>query len=306
MNVAAIMNTRGASAPDRSGALIEARGIVKIYPTVSGEPVLALDHLDMAVARRRVRLPGRPVGLRQEHAACACSPASTAPTPARSAGGPTHRRSFGARSAWCSSRPRCCPGSRSGRTSRCRCASAATASANRESAVRELLRIAGLQGFENKYPYELSGGMQQRVAICRALVRDPEAAADGRAVRRARRADPRADERRAAAHLARQPQDRGADHALHRRGGVPRRPRGGDVGAARPHHPRTRPSICRARASPPKPSAIPSTSGSRAKSAGCSKRGDDAMTDIPHEPTPRSIWSPRPPRTPSRAAAARG
>ena len=30
-------------------ALIEAQGIVKIYPTVSGEPVLALDHLDMAV-----------------------------------------------------------------------------------------------------------------------------------------------------------------------------------------------------------------------------------------------------------------
>jgi NitT/TauT family transport system ATP-binding protein len=33
----------------RSDALIQAQGIVKIYPTVSGEPVLALDHLDMAV-----------------------------------------------------------------------------------------------------------------------------------------------------------------------------------------------------------------------------------------------------------------
>ena len=44
----------------------------------------------------------------------------------------------------------------------------------REAAVRDLLRIAGLQGFENKYPYELSGGMQQRVAIVRALVRDPK------------------------------------------------------------------------------------------------------------------------------------
>ncbi len=45
---------------------------------------------------------------------------------------------------------------------------------NREGAVRELLRIAGLVGFENKYPYELSGGMQQRVAIVRALTRDPK------------------------------------------------------------------------------------------------------------------------------------
>ncbi len=36
-----------------------------------------------------------------------------------------------------------------------------------------LLNRVGLEGFETKNPYELSGGMKQRVSICRALVHDP-------------------------------------------------------------------------------------------------------------------------------------
>jgi NitT/TauT family transport system ATP-binding protein len=37
-----------------------------------------------------------------------------------------------------------------------------------------LLAFMGLGDFAQKYPFELSGGMQQRVSICRALMRDPK------------------------------------------------------------------------------------------------------------------------------------
>jgi NitT/TauT family transport system ATP-binding protein len=48
---------------------------------------------------------------------------------------------------------------------------------NRKESVeraRHLLELVGLSGNEAKYPYELSGGMQQRAAIARALVHDPK------------------------------------------------------------------------------------------------------------------------------------
>ena len=157
----------------RSDCADRGPGIVKIYPTVSGEPVLALDHLDMAVRDGEFVCLVGPSGCGKSTLLRLLAGLDRADAGSLHAGGQAHRRPVGR-----------------GRRGVPAGDAAAVAHGlaerhlplrvgghrmdSREAAVRDLLRIAGLQGFENKYPYELSGGMQQRVAIVRALVRDPK------------------------------------------------------------------------------------------------------------------------------------
>ena len=42
-----------------------------------------------------------------------------------------------------------------------------------EAKARDLLTLVGLKGFEDRFPWQLSGGMQQRASLCRALIHDP-------------------------------------------------------------------------------------------------------------------------------------
>lgn len=43
-----------------------------------------------------------------------------------------------------------------------------------EARARALLQKVGLAGYEDKFPWQLSGGMQQRASICRALIHEPK------------------------------------------------------------------------------------------------------------------------------------
>ena len=81
---------------------------------------------------------------------------------------------FGAStSPWSSSISGCCRTARSSTTSPSVSRSAARARSDRRNRAQEMVDLVGLSGYENSYPDQLSGGMQQRVGLARALAADP-------------------------------------------------------------------------------------------------------------------------------------
>jgi len=158
-----------------SGApLIRARGLVKVYSTVSGDAVVALDGMDLSMADGEfVSIVGPSgcgkstmlrliAGLDKPDAGEMMLSGEPITGPSRAVGVVFQNATL---LPWMTVwqnviLPLQVGGDNCG--------------GGREAVVKQYLQIAGLSGFENKYPYELSGGMQQRAAIVRGLARDPK------------------------------------------------------------------------------------------------------------------------------------
>jgi NitT/TauT family transport system ATP-binding protein len=154
--------------------LIVVEGVVKIYSTVAGDSVLALDNVNLTVRDREFVCLVGPSGcgkttLLRLLAGLDTADAGTSSLAGKTLNGPSPEVGVVFQQSnllpWFTVLQNVMLPLRVGGGSR---------DAAKIAEIHKLLVIAGLEGFENKYPYELSGGMQQRAAIVRALARDPK------------------------------------------------------------------------------------------------------------------------------------
>ena len=163
--------TRQRSARD---PLIVVERLVKIYSTVAGDSVLALDNVDLTVRDGEFVCLVGPSGcgkttLLRLLSGLDTADAGTSSLAGKALNGPSPEVGVVFQQSnllpWFTVMQNVMLPLRVGGSSR---------DASKIAEIHKLLDIAGLKGFENKYPYELSGGMQQRAAIVRALARDPK------------------------------------------------------------------------------------------------------------------------------------
>ena len=145
------------------------------------------------VAPGEILVVARPLRLRQVHPAAGRSPACCA----RSSGPQSSRTAPRSPPPRAGPRPGL-PGRRAAAVAHRPVATSSSPLAlrgisrgERRRRAAEWLERVGLAGYADRLPGELSGGMRQRVQLARGLAGAPAGRADGRAVRRARRPDPR-------------------------------------------------------------------------------------------------------------------